>query len=393
MSQDQTTQPATQCVRPQPLPESTTRPLVPPLEWSVVFEFNDLDHVDAVYAGQMTGYVYARDGHPNATRLANQIARMELAEAGLVTASGMGAEAALFLGMLQQGDHVALAQGLYGRTQVLIAKELSRFGVSFTLFDSNQVESLKSCLTDQTKMVFVETITNPLARVPNLARIAEVCQSKAISFGVDNTFAPLISRPLQSGADFVTHSGTKMICGHSDATMDSLLGRKADIERIRPIASSFGLSANPFECALTLRGMATLPLRMKSASENALHVSEFLEMQSRVIKVHYPGLKSHEDHNLAMNQFQGGFGTIATIDLGSRQSANDFIRKLNGRVPFAPSLGDVATTLSHPVSTSHRGLSEPERQALGITPGLVRLSFGIEDPADLIKDFSYALKE
>lgn len=381
----------TACVRPDPLPPSTTDALVPPLEWSVVYKFDDLDHVDAVYAGQKPGYVYARDGHPGATRLANQVARLENAEAGLVTASGMGAEAALFLGLLSSGDHVALAKGLYGRTQVLIAKELARFGVGFSLFDANDLNSLEAAITPLTKMVFAETITNPLVRVPDLAAIAAACKEKGVKLAVDNTFAPVICRPIELGAEFVTHSATKMIAGHSDATMGALLGPKKAIDAIRPVSSTFGLSANPFEAALTLRGMATLPIRMWKACENALEAASFLASQSAVKLVHYPGLPTHPDHHLARNLLSGGFGTIATVDLGSRDAANRFIRRLQGRIPFAPSLGDVATTLSHPVTTSHRGLSEAERASLGIMPGLVRLSFGIEDARDIIADFSFAL--
>lgn len=391
MSREKPKDLATQCVRPEPLPQSTTRPLVPPLEWSVVFEFDDLDHVDAVYNRTKTGYVYARDGHPNATRLANQVARLEGAESALVTASGMGAEAALFLGLLNQGDHVVLAEGLYGRTQVLVAKELSRFGVACSLFDSMNPQSLADCILPHTKLVFIETITNPLVRVPDLTRLVEICKKKNVPLAVDNTFAPILARPIAFGADFVTHSATKMIAGHSDATMGAMVGRKEAIDKIRPVASSFGLSANPFESALALRGMATLPMRMQAACQNALKLCEFLETEPGVQKVHYPGLKSHADHALAHSQFQGVFGTMAAIDLGSRAAANRFIQRLNGRIPFAPSLGDVATTLSYPVATSHRGLTEAERLALGITPGLVRLSFGIEDAADLREDFAFGL--
>lgn len=391
MDRQNSRQLSTQCVRPEALRPSSTEPLVPALDWSVVFKFRDLDHVDAVYDGVESGFVYARDGHPNATRLAAQIAHLETAEAALVTASGMAAESALFLGLLKAGDHVALAEGLYGRTQVLVAKEMSRFGVTFSLFDSTQPESLRSVMTDQTRLVFVETITNPLLRVPDIARLSEVCKSAGAMLAVDNTFAPVIARPLQLGAAFVTHSATKMIGGHSDATIGALVGGKKEIDRIKPIASTFGLTANPFESALTLRGMATLPIRMQKACENAMQISQFMLRQKNVLKVHYPGLSEHPDHSVANAQFQGGFGTIVTIDLGDRSAANQFIRRLNGRIPFAPSLGDVATTLSHPVSTSHRGLTDDQRLQLGITPGLVRLSFGIEDVEDLIADFHWAL--
>ena len=391
MHRHESTSPETACVRPQPLPEASTRPLVPALEWSVVYEFRDLDHVDSVYAGAESGYVYARDGHPGATRLADQAARLEGAEAGLATSSGMSAEAALFLGLLSAGDHVVLAEGLYGRTQVLLNKEFSRFGVTHAIFDPTRRETWETAFTPATRLVFVESITNPLVRVPNLSALADFCKNRGVPLAVDNTFGPLIARPIAHGAQFVTHSVTKMIAGHSDATAGALVGSAQAIAKIRPTASSFGLSANPFECALAVRGMATLPLRMAKACENALEFARFLELHPNVTHVHYPGLKSHRDHAVAAEMMRGGFGTIVTIDLGSRDAANAFIRKLNGRIPFAPSLGDVATTLSHPVSTSHRGLTEGERAALGITPGLVRLSFGIENAEDLRADFRTAL--
>jgi cystathionine beta-lyase/cystathionine gamma-synthase len=381
----------TRCVRPERTLAPSTRPLVPPIDWSVVYEFRDLDHVDAVYARKETGYIYARDGHPTADRLGGQIARLEEAEAALATSSGMSAEAALFLGLLGQGDRIALGKGLYGRTQVLIAKELSRFGVGHAIFDPCDSSTWPATFEDAPKLCFVETITNPLVRVPDLPRLGEECQRRGVALAVDNTFAPLIARPIALGATFVTHSVTKMIAGHSDATAGALAGPADAMAAIRPIVSSFGMTANPFESALALRGMATLPLRFRKACETSLELARYLELHSQVDHAHYPGLKSHPDHAIASRILDGGFGTIVTIDLGSRAAANAFIRNLQDRIPFAPSLGDVMTTLSHPVSTSHRGLTEEERQALGITPGLVRLSVGIEEMADLRGDFEHAL--
>ncbi len=381
----------TRCVRPEHIPEPSTRPLVPGIEWSVVYEFRDLDHIDAVYGGSDHGYVYARDGHPGAARLAAQVAALEGAEAAVATSSGMSAEAALFLGLLRQGEHVALGKGLYGRTQVLVAQELAKFGVEHSIFDPCDPETWSEGFTFSTRLCFVETITNPLVRVPDLPRLAEFCRNRGIPLAVDNTFAPLIARPITMGAAFVTHSVTKMIAGHSDATIGALAGSELSIVAIRPAVSSFGMTANPFECALALRGMATLPLRFRKACDNALELAQFLELHSQVDKVHYPGLKSHPDYRIASQILDGGFGSIMTIDLGSREAANSFIQRLQGRIPFAPSLGDVMTTLSHPVTTSHRGLTEPQRLALGITPGLVRLSIGIEDPSDVRADFEKAL--
>lgn len=381
----------TGCVRPGRAPAVSTPPLVPPLDWSVVYEFRDLDHVDAVYAGGETGYVYARDGHPAGARLSAQIARLEGAEAAVATSSGMSAEAALFLGRLGQGDGILLGRGLYGRTQVLVAKELARFGVGHAIFDPCDPGSWNGGFGKATKICFVESITNPLLRVPDLPRLAQFCRDRGVALAVDNTFAPLIARPIEHGATFVTHSVTKMIAGHSDATVGALAGPADAIGAIRPVVSSFGMTANPFECALALRGMATLPLRSARACESSLELARFLELHPKVARVHYPGLASHADHAIAGRLLGGGFGSIVTIDLGSREAADAFIRNLQGRIPFAPSLGDVMTTLSHPVSTSHRGLSESERQALGITPGLVRISVGIEDPKDLRTDFDQAL--
>jgi cystathionine beta-lyase/cystathionine gamma-synthase len=381
----------TQCVRPERLPESSTPPLVPPIDWSVVYEFRDIDHVDSVYAGDESGFIYARDGHPGAVRLSGQIARLEAAEAALVMSSGMAAEAALLLGILRQGDHVALGKGLYGRTQTLVSQELARFGISYSTFDPCNPESWTEGFRAETKVCFVETITNPLVRVPDLPRLAEFCVARQVSLAVDNTFAPMIAQPITLGADFVTHSVTKMIAGHSDVTLGALAGSSESISKLRPVVSSFGMTANPFESALALRGLATLPLRLRKACDNALELARYLELHPKVAQVHFPGLKSHADAATASRILSGGFGTIVTIDLGSRDAANTFICKLQRRIPFAPSLGDVMTTLSYPVSTSHRGLSEAERRGLGITPGLIRLSMGIEELSDLRRDLQDAL--
>ncbi len=375
----------TVCARPAASAPSTSKPLVPPLDLSIVYTLRSLDHVDAIYNKAEPGYIYARDGHPNATQLAAKIATLEAADAGLVCASGMAAEAALFLAGLGQGEDVALSEGLYGRTVGLITRELARFGVGWTSFDATRPETLKEAINPRTKMVFVETLSNPLVRLADISALAEIAHSANATLIVDHTFAPILCQPVKLGADAVTHSATKLIGGHSDLTLGLVAGTREVLDRATPVASTFGLTGNPFESWLCLRGMATLGIRSERSCANALALAEKLESQPAIKAVHYPGLASHPDHARAATMLSGGFGTIVTIDVGERSQADAFIRALE-HIPFAPSLGDVATTLSHPATTSHRGQSPEQWARQGITPGLVRLSIGIEDVDDLWAD-------
>jgi cystathionine beta-lyase/cystathionine gamma-synthase len=383
--------PETICARPAPVPSSATEPLVPPLHLSAVYRLEGLDQVDAIYRREVPGFIYARDGHPNAALLADKVAELEGAEATLVCASGMAAEAVVLLSGLNAGDQVALSEGVYGKSSVLITREMARFGVESLLFDATRAETLHAALGPRTRLVFVETLSNPLVRLADIEEIAVLARAHGARLVVDHTFAPLLCRPLELGANAVIHSATKLIGGHSDLTLGLLAGASDLIERAAELASTFGLTGNPFESWLALRGIATLGLRSARACATALILAERLEGQGTVRAVHYPGLASHPDHDRAARLLSGGFGTIATIDLGGREQADTFIRTLR-HIPFAPSLGDVATTLSHPATTSHRG-QDPEAWARqGITPGLVRLSIGLEDPDDLWEDLGHALR-
>jgi cystathionine beta-lyase/cystathionine gamma-synthase len=379
-----------QLARP-PVPEpSATRPLVPPLQPSAVYEVSDLDQIDALYGGDATGFIYARDGHPNARELASKLTALEGSGASLVCASGMAAEAAVALATLGAGAHVALSDGVYGRTYALFVRELARYGVEVDRFDAGDPATLAAVIGPKTGIVFAETLSNPLLRVADLPGLAEVAARHGALFVVDNTFAPLICRPLESGAGAVTHSLTKLIGGHSDLTLGALCGPAELIERVGTVGSTFGLSANPFDCWLCTRSLATLAVRSDRACATALALAGRLASHSRVRAVHYPGLAAHPDHDRAERLLSRGFGTIVTIDLGGRGEADRFIRRLSG-IPFAPSLGDVATTLSHPATTSHRGQSAELWRRQGITPGLIRLSIGLECPDDLWKDLRHAL--
>ncbi len=384
--------PSTICARGTPFPASNTAPLVPPIQLSSVYHVADLVQVDALYHGEEPGFIYARDGHPNAAQLASKIAEIEHAETALICASGMAAEAALLLAVLDQGCEVALSDGVYGKTSALVARELSRFGIAHATFDATRPETLRAILTPRTKVVFAETLSNPLLRLANISGMAEqiaLAGSKAILV-IDHTFAPLLCRPLDLGAHVVVHSLTKLIGGHSDVTLGALAGSANLIGQTRSVVSTFGFTGNPFESWLALRGLASLGVRSPRACATALTLAQRLSAHPQVKAVHYPGLPSHLDHKRAAALFHGGFGTIVTIDLGQRDQADALIRGLK-HIPFAPSLGDVSTTLSHPATTSHRGQTAEQRARQGITPGLVRLSIGLEHSDDLWDDLKVSL--
>lgn len=383
--------PATRCVRSAVPTPGSTQPLVAALDASVVYRVDSLEQVDAVYEGRQPGYVYARDGHPNLTQLCRKVAELEDAQSAWAGSSGMAAEAAAMLDGLCAGDRVALADGVYGKTERLV-ELLGRLGIAASRFDSTRPNSLRAALTSDTRLVFVESISNPLLQVADIAALAAEAERVGARLIVDHTFAPLLFRPLELGAHLVTHSATKLIGGHSDLTLGLVAGSKADIDSIAATGSTLGMTANPYECWLCARGLATLAIRVERSNENAFGLAERLEKDSRVVATHYPGLTRHPDHATAARQFRGGFGSILTIDLGGRERAGAFIRALAASIPFAPSLGDVATTLSHPASTSHRGLSPERRQQQGIHAGLVRISVGLESLADLWSELSAALK-
>jgi len=392
MSSQEPVADSTLCARAPEIPPSASEPVAPSIALSSVYRVKSLDDIDALNEGRMSGFFYARDGHPNAVQLADKVARLERAEAGVVCASGMAAIAASLLALLDQGDHVAISDGLYGKTTTLATRELSRFGVRHTAFDPSRLDSLEAAITPRTRLIVAETLSNPLLRVCDVERVGEAASKAGVAFLIDHTFAPLLCRPLELGATIVVHSLTKLVGGHSDVTLGAAVGPKALIDRIKSVASTFGQTGNPFDSWLTLRGMATLSLRVERTSQTALELANRLESHAKVRRVFYPGLASHPDADLARRIFKRGFGAMITFDVGGRDEADLLIRSLR-EIPFAPSLGDVQTTLSHPCSTSHRGQDPAVLERLGITPGLVRLSVGLEDANDLWDDLGQALHD
>jgi cystathionine beta-lyase/cystathionine gamma-synthase len=272
----------------------------------------------------------------------------------------------------------------------LVGRELQRFAITHRMFDATRPETLESAMTPRTRLVFVETLSNPLVRLPDIARLAEIAHQRDAKLAVDHTFAPLLCSPIAMGADFVTHSLTKLIGGHSDLILGLVAGRKSDLNSLRRVGSAFGLMGNPFESWLALRGVSSLEVRSARSCANALTLAEQFRSHPKINATHYPGLDTHPDYDRARRTLCGGFGTIVTIDVGGREQADQFIKALR-KIPFAPSLGDAMTTVSHPATTSHRNQTAEQWNRQGITPGLVRISIGLEDPADLWEEFATAL--
>jgi len=359
-------------------------PLVLPLYQASVYTLPDLDAMDRVSDGQEPGFFYARDAHPNAAYLAAQLAALEGAEWGQVCASGMGAIVAMVLSLLRQGDRIVASNRLYGRTMQLFTQELPRFGVQTMLIEPSDLDGVRKALETPARILYVETISNPLLRVPDLGGLAELAHERDCRLLVDNTFAtPMLCRPLELGADLVMESLTKMIGGHSDLTL-GFVGGKGDLAaKLAQTASIWGVPSSPFDCWLATRGLVTLPLRMKAASANAAALAEWLQAQPQVARVLYPGLPSHVDHEVAKRILPQGYGNMLAFEVrGGREAVNRFMHKAPG-IPFSPSLGHATTTCSHPATTSHRYVSAEEKQRQGIGDGLIRLSVGIEDLAGI----------
>jgi cystathionine beta-lyase/cystathionine gamma-synthase len=381
------------CPQPDFLPPLPTDPLSPPLYMAAVYRCQDPAQAASLLSGEQYGYVYSRDGHPNADLLADKCRRLHVADRAVICGSGMSAMAVAALSQLGQNDHVVVSNQIYGRSLLLLTGELKRLGVNSTVVDTFDSAATLRAFIPATKLLVVETVTNPLVRVSDLAGLAELAHSHSARLLVDNTFAgPVLCRPLELGADLVVESLTKIMNGHSDVLLGLLCGREDCWQRVPSVVSTWGLSSSPFECWLATRGLGTLALRVDRANANALKAAEYLSGRTEIETVHYPGLRQHPDHKLASKQLGGQFGTIVTFTLrGGLSAASSFITAAK-RIPFCPSLGDLSTTLSHPESTSHRGMSPGERQALGIGGGTIRLSVGIESSAAILEALDEGLR-
>ncbi|MEJ6388577.1 trans-sulfuration enzyme family protein [Gymnodinialimonas ulvae] len=381
-------------VRRAALREGVSRPVVTPIQPSVVYASPSIQTLHAQYEGGAHGYTYAREGHPNAELLARKIDQLEGAEGGLVLGSGMAAVSATILGLLGQGDHILGGNQLYGRSLRLMHQDLARFGIATSVADPTDMEAMRAALTPETKMILVEAISNPTLRVADMVGIVALAREAGVMLAVDNTFTtPLAYKPLEAGADIVIHSVTKLLAGHSDVTLGYVAARNPDQMRaIYDFAVTVGMTPAPQECWLAERGLYTFPLRFAQAQANAAALADWLAAHPAVARVLYPGRADHPDHDKAHDLTDGAYGNMVSFELvDATEAAADRLVQGAPDLPFAPTLGDVGTTLSHPASSSHRGLSPDARAALGISDGFFRVSVGIEPIELLIADFDAGL--
>jgi cystathionine beta-lyase len=370
----------TQCVHSGTRIDRDTRGLNTPIYTSSSFEYLDVP-----------ANVYPRYFNtPNQKSLIGKLCALENAEDGMIFSSGMAAISTVMLTFASSGDHVVLQKDIYGGTHHFVTADFDRFGIQYT-FVSNDTEEIEKAVQKNTKIIYIETPSNPLVLITDIAATARIAKASHALSVIDNTFAsPINQNPLDLGIDIVAHSGTKYLGGHSDLCCGAVLARKELISKIWSVAANFGGSLNAITCYLLERSIKTLSVRIEKQNQNAGIVAEYLQKDPRIQNVYYPGLESHPGHETAKQQMQG-FGGMLAFELDSQVTDPErFLKNLKMITP-ALSLGGVETIICSPAKTSHQKITAAERAELGITDGLLRLSVGIEDPHDIIADIDGAL--
>ncbi len=374
----------TQCVRAAIQPDPTTGAIVPPLYQSTTFVLPEI--------GKDLGFDYTRSSNPTRQLLEEQMAVLEGVKYGAAFASGMSAVDAI-LRMFKAGDHIVSSDDVYGGVIRLFNQILTKFGLEFTFVDSPDPKNVEAAIRPETKLIWIETPSNPLLKVTDLEAVGEIAREHGILYGVDSTFAtPFHLRPAEYGADIVMHSTTKYLSGHNLIIGGMVLTDREDIqEEMRFMQKSMGAIPSPFDCWLTSTGLKTLSVRMRRHSDNGLVVARYLETHPKVSSVTYPGLESHPRHEVAARQMKGGFSGMISFELEGGMDAGVQLMNSLELCALAESLGSVETMITHPASMTHVSVPAEERHARGLTDGLVRLSVGIEDADDIIEDLERAL--
>ncbi|MEN9373804.1 MAG: hypothetical protein RIR79_1356 [Pseudomonadota bacterium] len=353
----------------------------------------------ARFAGDEDGFTYGRYGNPTVASFEQRLAKMEGAEAAISTASGMSAILMMCMGLLQSGDHVVCSRSMFGSTIKLIGSDLAKFGVQSTFVSQTDVNEWKAAIRPNTKLLFAETPTNPLTEVCDIAALADLAHRAGALFAVDNCFAtPALQRPITLGADIVMHSGTKFLDGQGRVMAGALCASEELVtEKFLPVLKSGGMTLAPFNAWVVLKGLETLNIRMRAQSAQALHIALWLQEQALVERVYYPGLENHPQHTLAMAQQNGLGGAVLSFSVRAdnpeqaRAKAFHVLDSLQV-LSLCTNLGDTKTLLAHPASTSHGRMTEAQRQAAGISQGLIRMSVGLEHLDDIKNDLLCGLK-
>ena len=350
------------------------------------------------FAGEEEGYTYSRTSNPTVTAFEQRLAALEGTEAAIGTSSGMSAILLMCLGLLKTGDHVVCSQSMFGSTMKLIGSELARFGVESSFVAQSDTAAWKAAIRPHTRLLFAETPTNPLTDLCDIQALADMAHAAGVLLAVDNCFAsPALQRPAEFGADLVIHSGTKFLDGQGRVMAGAVCGPRSIVDdKLAPLIRSAGMNLSPFNAWVVLKGMETLSIRVKAQSTSTLALAQWLETQTQVARVYYPGLASHPQHALAMRQQSGLGGAVLSFDVraaGAEEGRRRAFHVIDStRVcSITANLGDTKTTITHPASTSHGRLSEAQRQAAGIGQGLVRVAVGLEHIDDLKADLARGL--
>ena len=371
---------------------NSTAAISAPIWQTSTFRARSSEHFDELAHDTKPTEYYTRYGNPTHRQLEETVAALEGGEAALVTGSGMGAITTSIMSLLQKGDHVVAQQSLYAGTKTLLENVLPKWGIECTFVDQTNPANFAEAIRPSTRLIYVETPTNPLMRLTDLRAVAELAKSREITTIVDNTLAtPVNQLPLECGIDVVVHSTTKYIGGHSDVTGGVIVSSEALIERVWNHHIVAGAVLSPFDGWLLLRSLRTLGVRVERHNQNALALARFLESHPKVDRVNYPGLESHPQHELARRQMSGFTGLLSVELRGNYQSAKRFISSLK-LVAYAVSLGGFESLVVHPAAMWSKHLSPDQLHSMGVSESLVRISVGLEDEGDLINDFAQALE-
>ena len=363
-----------------------------PIYQSSTFAFRNADHGATLFAGREKGYIYTRIGNPTVATLEDAVAALENGAGGVATSSGLGAVNTLYMAVLEQGAHLVSTAAVYGPSRGLVEKHYARFGAEASFVDTSDIENLRRAMRPNTRLVYVESPSNPAMQVTDIAEAAAIAHEHGSLLAVDNTFAsPYLQRPLDMGADVVLHSITKFINGHADVVGGILVAKDAKVlGRLRDVMVTTGCNMDPHQAYLVIRGLKTLGLRIERAQQSAEVIARWLESHPKVQSVRYIGLPSHPQHEVAKRQMSG-FGSMIGFELKGGLEAGRIVMNRVKLATLAVSLGGVETLIEHPASMTHAAMSKEAREAAGFTDGLVRYSVGIEDVDDLIADLDQAL--
>jgi len=362
-----------------------------PLFLTSSFCFDNAEDMRAAFADETDDNIYTRFSNPSVQEFIDRMCALEGAEAGFATASGMSAIFATFMTFLKQGDHLLACRSIFGSTHTIITKYLPKYGIDFTYVDASDIDSWKAAIRPNTKMIYLETPTNPALEIIDIEKVGKLAKEHKIILNVDNCFAtPVIQQPIPFGADIVLHSATKWLDGQGRVLGGVVVGKKELIHELYLFCRSTGPAMSPFNAWVLSRSLETLDVRMERHASNSLHLAKSLENHANISWLKYPFLKSHPQYEIAVKQMKSGGGIVCFELKGGIESGRKFMNALQ-MITLTANLGDTRTIASHPASTTHAKLSEAERLAVGITPGLIRISVGLEHVDDILADIQQAL--